>query len=194
MLFAKTTLQMKPVALALINIMTMVAGILGAFLWRAVSRHFGLSPLGTILVCLGIFALIPLYALLGFIPGFPLGLKNAWEMYPCGFLYGLVLGGLSTYCRSLFGSLIPPGSEAAFYALYAVTDKGSSVVGPAVVGAITDRFGEIRPAFVFLTFLIIAPGLVLVWVDVERGTQAAKLAAEAVSDADMGRPSYSRED
>jgi hypothetical protein len=40
---------------------------------------------------------------------------------------------------------VPPGFEAAFFALYAVTDKGSSVFGPAIVGAITDATGEIRP-------------------------------------------------
>lgn len=182
-LFAKTTLQMRPVALAMINVTVMISGMAGAFFWRGAARALGLTPLGTILSCLGLFALIPLYALLGFIPGFPLGLKSPWEMYPLGFVYGLVLGGLSSYCRSLFGSLIPPGSEAAFYALYAVTDKGSSVLGPAVVGAITDRFGEIRPAFVFLTILVITPGIVLVWVDTERGAREAKRAAEAVSGA-----------
>jgi MFS transporter, UMF1 family len=45
----------------------------------------------------------------------------------------------------VFGELIPPGYEAAFYALYAITDKGSSIFGPAIVGAITDATGEIRP-------------------------------------------------
>jgi len=60
-------------------------------------------------------------------------------------VYGFVMGGLSSFCRSLFGELIPPGFEAAFYALYAITDKGSSVFGPAIVGAITDAYGEIRP-------------------------------------------------
>jgi UMF1 family MFS transporter len=60
-------------------------------------------------------------------------------------VYGFVMGGLSSFCRSLYGELIPPGFEAAFYALYAITDKGSSVFGPAIVGAITDAYGEIRP-------------------------------------------------
>lgn len=45
----------------------------------------------------------------------------------------------------MYGELIPEGSEAAFYALYAVTDKGSSIFGPVVVGAIIDHTGEIRP-------------------------------------------------
>lgn len=90
-------------------------------------------------------------------------------MYPLGLLYGFVLGGLSSYCRSLYGELIPPGYEAAFYALYAITDKGSSVFGPAIVGMIVDRTGGIRPAFWFLLCLIIAPGFILVWIDVDRG-------------------------
>ncbi len=100
-------------------------------------------------------------------------------MYPLGAVYGFVLGGLSSYCRSLFGELIPPGSEAAFYALYAITDKGSSIFGPAIVGAITDRYGEIRPAFVFLAVLIFIPMPLMMLVDVDRGKRdGAKMANE----------------
>ena len=90
-------------------------------------------------------------------------------MYPLSAVYGVVLGGLSSHCRSVFGELIPPGSEAAFYALYAITDKGSSVFGPAIVGAITDRYGDIRPAFVFLAVLIVIPLPLMLLVDVDRG-------------------------
>lgn len=94
-------------------------------------------------------------------------------------MYGFVLGGLSSYCRSLFGELIPPGSEAAFYALYAITDKGSSVFGPAIVGAIIDRYGEIRLAFVFLTILIFIPLPLMLLVDVDRGKgDGAEMAKE----------------
>ena len=100
-------------------------------------------------------------------------------MYPLGAIYGVVLGGLSSHCRSLFGELIPPGSEAAFYALYAITDKGSSVFGPAIVGAITDRYGEIRPAFVFLAVLIFIPLPLMLMVDVDRGKRdGAEMAKE----------------
>lgn len=79
------------------------------------------------------------------------------------------MGGLSSYCRSFFGGLIPPGSEAAFYALYAITDKGSSAVGPAIVGAIVDATGSIRPAFGFLAILIALPVPLMLIVDAEKG-------------------------
>lgn len=186
-LFAKTTLNMKPAALIMINIITTTCGVAGAFSWSKISRALGMTPTRTILACIIIFELIPLYGLLGFIPAVRRwgvgGLQQPWEMYPLGAVYGFVLGGLSSYCRSLFGELIPEGSEAAFYALYAVTDKGSSVFGPAVVGAITDATGEIRPAFWFLAALIAVPIVPFSFLDVDRGKrEAAELSKEFVGD------------
>ena len=152
-LFAKTSLDMQPAYLALFVIITTVFGVIGAFGWGALSRALHLRPSHTILACIAVFEIIPLYALLGYVPAVRrlgvLGLQQQWELYPLGGLYGFVLGGLSAYCRSVFGELIPPGSEAAFYALYAITDKGSSVFGPAIVGAITDATGEIRPVSIW---------------------------------------------
>ncbi|CZR50512.1 probable Autophagy-related protein 22 [Phialocephala subalpina] len=180
-LYAKTTLHMKPAALGLINVIATTAGVLGAFSWAFVSRAFGLRPHQTILACICLFEVIPIYGLLGFLPfvkewGF-IGLQQPWEMYPLGFVYGFVLGGLSSYCRSLFGELIPPGSEAAFYALYAITDKGSSIFGPAIVGVIVDRYNDIRPAFWFLACLVGIPAPLIYFVNVERGRkEGAKLA------------------
>ncbi|KAI6885952.1 MFS general substrate transporter [Hortaea werneckii] len=176
-LFAKTTLGMESSALALINVMVTLSGIAGAFTWSKVSRMMQLTPSQTILTCICLFELIPLYGLLGYVPAVQrlgcFGLQQQWEMYPLGAVYGLVLGGLSSYCRSLYGELIPPGSEAAFYALYAITDKGSSVFGPAIVGAITDATGEIRPAFFFLAILVGLPIPLMYHVNVERGRRDA---------------------
>ncbi|KZF22368.1 autophagy-like protein 22 [Xylona heveae TC161] len=182
-LFAKTQLGMKAAALGLINVIVTVFGVLGAFTWSKLSRWLNWSPSQTVLACICLFELIPLYGLLGFIPAIRrygvFGLQQPWEMYPLGAVYGLVLGGLSSYCRSLFGELIPPGFEASFYALYAITDKGSSVLGPTIVGAITDATGEIRPAFWFLAVLIALPAPAMWLVDVERGRkEGAAIARE----------------
>ena len=182
-LFAKTQLGMPPAALALINVIATIAGVVGAFSWGFISRLLNLRASQTIVACICLFEVIPLYGLLGFIPAVQgmgvLGLQQPWEMYPLGAIYGFVLGGLSSYCRSFFGELIPPGFEAAFYALYAITDKGSSIFGPAIVGAITDRYGEIRPAFVFLAVLISLPLPLMLLVDVDRGkADAAAMAVE----------------
>ncbi|KAI0998613.1 Autophagy-related protein 22-2 [Podosphaera aphanis] len=177
-LYAKTNLHMKPEALAFISIVTTAAGVMGAFTWSIISLKFSLKPQQTVLVCICIFEMIPLYGLLAYIPLVKswgvFGLQQPWEMYPLGFIYGFVLGGLSSHCRAIFGELIPSGSEVAFYALYAVTDKGSSVFGPAIVGAIINRFDEIRPAFFFLAILIGLPGPIIWLLDVERGSRHAR--------------------
>jgi MFS transporter, UMF1 family len=182
-LFAKTSLGMSTQALGLINVIATVAGVVGAFYWSFISRVLNLRPSRTIVACICLFEIIPLYGLLGFIPAVKrygvFGLQQPWEMYPLGAIYGFVLGGLSSYCRAFFSELIPPGFEAAFYALYAITDKGSSIFGPAIVGAITDRYGEIRPAFVFLAVLIFLPLPLMLLVDVERGkAEAYKMSVE----------------
>ena len=183
-LYAKTQLYMKPEALGLINVIATTAGVLGAFSWAVISRVLGLRPHQTILACIFLFEIIPLYGLLGYLPIVKrwgvIGLQQPWEMYPLGFVYGFVLGGLSSYCRSLFGELIPPGSEAAFYALYAITDKGSSIFGPAIVGAIVDHTGEIRPAFWFLAALVGLPAPLIWFVDVQRGKEEGAKLAEII--------------
>ncbi len=183
-LFAKTQLHMKPWALGMINVISTASGVFGAFGWSWVSNLFGLKPHQTILVCIGLFELIPIYGLMGYLPFVQrwgvIGLQQPWEMYPLAAVYGLVLGGLGAYCRSLYGELIPPGFEAAFYALYAITDKGSSVFGPAIVGRIIDKTGSIRPAFWFLGALVGLPAPLIYMVNVERGKLDGSRVAEAL--------------
>ncbi|KAI1499200.1 autophagy-related protein 22-like protein [Biscogniauxia marginata] len=183
-LFAKTQLGMEPWALGMINVISTSTGVMGAFSWSFISRHFQLKPHQTILGCIALFEIIPIYGLLGYLPFVRrwgvIGLQRPWEMYPLAAVYGFVLGGLSSYCRSLYGELIPPGSEAAFYALYAITDKGSSVFGPVIVGAIIDATGEIRPAFWFLAALVGLPAPLIYFVNVERGKAEGEKLAEVI--------------
>lgn len=180
-LFARTELKMGTVPIAILSITVTSSGIAGAFLWPIISRRFNLQTNKTIVFCIALMEVVPLYGLLGYLPFIKAwgvgGLQTAPEIYPLGVVFGFVMGGLSSYCRSFYGLLIPPGSEAAFYALYAITDKGSSAVGPAVVGLIVDATGTIRPAFFFLAVLIALP-LPLIWmVDVDKGKEdAARMA------------------
>jgi MFS transporter, UMF1 family len=198
-LFAKTELQMANTAMALMSIASTTSGMTGAFTWPIISRRLRMKSNHTIIACIALFEIIPLYGLLGYVPFIKnwgvIGLQQAWEIYPLALVHGFVLGGLSSYCRSFFGLLIPPGSEAAFYALYAVTDKGSSVFGPALVGIMVDVTGQIRSAFVFLAVLILLP-IPLIWLaDADRGRRDALEMAEAVKgskvddeDAIISRP------
>jgi len=164
---------MGTAAVAGISITVMVSGVFGAFIWPVIGRRFGLQSHQIIMACVALFEIVPLYGLLSFVPFFKRwglgGLQQPWEIFPLAFIHGIVMGGLSSHCRSFFGVLIPPGSEAAFYSLMAVTDKGSSVIGPAIVGRIVDKTGSIRSAFWFLAPLIFFPIPVLWCLDAEKG-------------------------
>lgn len=150
-LFARTELNMGAAAVAMLSITATASGIAGAFCWPKIAQRYNMSSITVLIRCVMIYELIPLYCLLGFLPPVKalgwLGLQQAWEIFPLAFILGFIMGGISSYARSIFGTLIPPGLEAAFYALYAVTDKGSSVIGPAIVGRIIDVTGSVRMGF-----------------------------------------------
>jgi MFS transporter, UMF1 family len=187
-LFARTELHMGTIAIALLSITTTLSGIAGAFAWPRISKRYNLETRKTIIGCMVMMEIVPVYGLLGAIPFVKSwgvgGLQQAWEIYPMGFVFGFVMGGISSYCRSFYGEIIPPGSEAAFYALYAITDKGSSAVGPAIVGAIVDRIGTIRPAFIFLAVLIALPIPLVYMVDVRKGRADALALSKVIGTTD----------
>lgn len=192
-LFARTELHMSTIAVALLSITSIGSGIVGAFAWPRVQRRYALQPKTVLLCCVAGMEIIPLYGLLGFLPVFKklgfIGLQQAWEIYPIAVLHGIVMGGISSYARSVYAPLIPEGSEASFFALYAVTDKGSSAVGPALVGWIVDNAGSIRPAFIFLAVMVVSPAPLLWWLDVEKGREDARTVAERDEE---GRGAYER--
>jgi UMF1 family MFS transporter len=83
-LFAKTSLEMKPAALALINVIATISGIAGAFTWRRIASMMGLKPTHTVLACIVLFEAVPIYGLLGYLPIVKRwgvgGLQQGWEM------------------------------------------------------------------------------------------------------------------
>merc|ERR1712100_415034 len=116
-----------------------------------------------IIINLVVFIVICMYGLLGFIGGSPIGMKRKWEMYLFSFIFGFHLGPIQSYTRTAFTDLIPKGKEAEFFALYEISDKGSSWIGPLVVGFLKSVTGKIRYSFVYLMLVLIIPILMLVF-------------------------------
>ncbi|KAK9462916.1 autophagy-related protein 22-like protein [Lipomyces oligophaga] len=179
-LFARTELQMSPPALAFLGIDIMVFGIVGAiFFSRWAPKYLNISPNKIVSLLVAITAIVPAYALVGFI-SMSIGVHHPWELYVLAALYGACLGGMSSYCRSVFSLLIPPGKESTFFALYAVTDKGSSIVGPTVTALITDRTHNIRYTFYFLFLFLLLAVPIFYYIDIDRGKRDAERFNELV--------------
>lgn len=172
---------MDTIAIAVLSITSIGCGIIGAFAWPHIQAHWALEPKTILLFCVAGLEIIPIYGLLGYVPFFRdlgfIGLQQAWEIYPIAVIHGFVMSGISSYARSVYAPLVPEGREAAFFALYAVTDKGSSAVGPALVDWIVDQAGTIRPAFVFLAILVLLPVPLLLRLNTARGREAARISA-----------------
>jgi UMF1 family MFS transporter len=171
-LFAQKELAMKPASLATLSLLTMVSGMMGATLLPRFQARLGKNPINGLLFVIAIASVIPFYGIMGFFNN-TLGLIHPWEMYILAFWYGFALGGLGAGARSIFSLLIPQGKETTFFALYAVTDKGSSIFGPFISAYITDQTHNIRYTFYFLLIMMILPIGVFWLVDVERGTKEA---------------------
>ena len=103
-----------------------------------------------------------------------IGLKHKFEMYILGVWYGVSLGGLAAVSRSLFSLLVPRGKESTFFSLFSVTDKGSSILGPLLIGLITDKTHNIRYAFYLLFLFLVVSLPVFHGLDVERGKREAR--------------------
>ncbi|KAH3663388.1 hypothetical protein OGAPHI_005378 [Ogataea philodendri] len=178
-LFAKSDLQMTTLQLSQIGILTMISAIGGSVLLpNVIQPYFKLSLKQTMVLIIVWASVIPLYGIIGFFIQ-SLGLHHATEMYFLAIWYGFSLGGVATISRSLYSMLIPKGQESVFFALFSITDKGSSIVGPLLVGLIIDRTHDIRKCF-WVLFLLLVAAVPLFWygVDVDRGIKEANVLEE----------------
>lgn len=188
LLFGKTQLNMSADALILVGLLVNASGIAGALIWPRIQRLFQWSNKKIVIILVMLCSLIPFYGCLGFLPVFrPVsnadvgvtaahfgGLTTQGEMFALAVFFGIVYGAFQAYARALYAELIPPTEAARWYALYSITDKSSSFVGPLVVGLVSDATGNIRYAFFFLIGMIWIAVPLLGSVNVEEGREDAR--------------------
>jgi hypothetical protein len=86
--------------------------------------------------------------------------------------YGGFLGIYESASRSAFCDLVPPGQEAEFFGVYEISDKGSSWLGPFIIGLIVQATGTFRFGFFYLLFAASLAAYILYFhVDMEKGSQ-----------------------
>ena len=95
---------------------------------------------------------------------------NIWLSLRRGLCYGAAQG----YCRALFTELIPRGHEADMFALFAITDKGSSWLGPLVASIIVQQTGSVRPVLIYLLLAMVVPAVLLRFLDLSGSIKNAR--------------------
>ena len=148
------------------------------FLW--LSRRYEVPNKKMVVYILCFISLLTFWGLLGFVSG-TIGFRNLWEAYLLGAWFGLCLGAVQNFSRTLFLELIPPSHESEYFALYELTDKGSSWLGPLVVAGIAQAgVGYLRFAFLYIMLMTLGPCYFVWTLDLERAA------------ADISRFEYAR--
>lgn len=158
-LYAQQELCMSTSELALLAVLVNAFATIGSPPFAMVQRRSGWDNNNMLIFALVLMSVLPVYGVLGyFTPDGAIGLKHVSEMYIFACWYGVSLGALLSYSRTLFIDLIPIGKEGAMFSLWSLSSKGSAWVGPFLVAAMMQVTNNLRSAFAYT--------LVVAWVPI----------------------------
>ncbi|WAR55245.1 hypothetical protein PtB15_4B865 [Puccinia triticina] len=177
-LFAKTNLGMSSSHVILLGLIVPTTGIGGALIAPRIQQKLkycsGLNgSLNMFKILIASNCFVPVYVSISVVSGIPV-LTTELEIFVLAGIYGFFHGAFSSYARSVYGELIPPGHEAKWFALFSITDKSSSFFGPLVVGVIADYTHEIRYGFLFILTVLLLSFPILNRIDVPSGKRKAE--------------------
>jgi UMF1 family MFS transporter len=69
--------------------------------------------------------------------------------------------------------MIPKGREAAFFGIYAISERGTSWIGPIVFGLVAQLTDSYRPAILALIVFFVVGCAILFFVDVDQAIHEA---------------------
>ena len=122
------------------------------------------------MISLVVYTCLPLWGLVGF--SGVIGYVYVWELYLVLAAYGGFLAIYESASRTAFCELVPPGQEAEFFGIYEISDKGSSWLGPMIIGAILQATGTFRYGFIYIAIAALISIYVLKYhVDFKKGSE-----------------------
>ncbi|CAM6085968.1 unnamed protein product [Calypogeia fissa] len=180
-LFAQQELCMSTPELAAIAVVVNIFVFLGMPIFGYIQRKLKWNNNRMLILSLLMLSVLPVYGIIGyFTPRGSFGLKHASESFVFSSWYGVCLGALLSYSRTLFIDLIPIGSEGAMFSLWSLSSRGSAWVGPFVVAIIVQYTGDLRSTFIYTLVVILVPIVLLYFfIDNEEGLrQSGRIFAE----------------
>ncbi|KAG0381077.1 Autophagy protein 22 [Mortierella sp. AD032] len=167
-LIAQDQLKLESSAMIVAALVQMVTAGLGMIFWIRLQNRHGISPLKIVIFNTVAFGCLPVYCLLGFIEGCPIGLKQQWELYMLAGFFGFFSGAIYSSNRVVFAQFIPYGHENELFALYEMSSVSSSWIAPLVCTAIIQT-ATVRHTWWFLATQFFIPAVMLLFVNVEKG-------------------------
>ncbi|PJF18734.1 hypothetical protein PSACC_01472 [Paramicrosporidium saccamoebae] len=172
-IFARQVLNVPIPNLIHCAILAPFCGVAGNFFFFYLQKTLRITNKTMLLWILSGFIVLTAYSGLG-IWSTSIGLHNLWEVYVISCIYGFLMGAMQSFSRVIYGEMVPPGEESEFFSIYAITDKGSSWLGPAIQAAVSSSGIDPRYGLIFLGVMVVLSFPILIWyIDPLRGKEDA---------------------
>jgi MFS transporter, UMF1 family len=157
-----TELGIDQNALIAAIMITQFVGIPFSFLFGMLAGKIGAKR--SVFIGLGAYVVI---CILGY------GIQTGRDFMLLAFLVGMVQGGTQALSRSLFASMIPRHKSGEFFGFWGVFEKFAGILGPLTFTVAISVTGSSRNAILFVIAFFVIGGILLAFVDVEKGRKQA---------------------
>jgi len=163
-LYARTELNTPIEILYILIIQLTIVSIVGNYLFVMIQKKYNLNSQMIIIIQLISFLMICIYGII-FLN------KHFISLFIFGLIYGLIIGAIQSFSRSLFSQLIPHGFESQYYSFYAITDKGSNILGSFVI-ALLSQYTSLKYGFIYVIVLILISIPIMYTIDNKKITES----------------------
>ena len=101
-------------------------------------------------------------------------MSTATHFYVLAALVGMVQGGTQALSRSLFANMIPRHKSGEFFGFFSVFNKFAGIFGPLLFASVIGTTGSSRRAILSVVAFFALGGILLAFVNVRVGEQAAR--------------------
>jgi MFS transporter, UMF1 family len=157
--FGNDELKIPVGTLTIVILMVQFVALAGAIVFNWLAART--SAKSAVLLSLVAWTAVPVYAY-GWV-------KTTSDFFIMAAVVALVMGGSQALSRSLFAQFVPKGKEAEYFAVYEISDKGTSWICPIIFGLALQFTMSYRAALLSLIVFFAAGLLVLLRVDVGKG-------------------------
>ncbi|KAL3453666.1 hypothetical protein BJX65DRAFT_264640 [Aspergillus insuetus] len=156
--------------LTYLGITQATCSIISTFGFWYLQRYFKISTKRMFLFTNFFSVFIPFWGMLGLWTT-RIGYHNRWEFYFYNVVFGLFQAPYYAYTQTMISELMPPGYDNMFFALFGITNRASSIIGPNVIQAIINNTQNNWMGFPFLFAICAAAMIAIAFVDVEKGRE-----------------------
>jgi UMF1 family MFS transporter len=101
-------------------------------------------------------------------------MTEVWHFYLLAALIGPFQGGIQALSRSFYSRLIPPNKSGEFFGFFNMLGKFAAVIGPFLMGVITEVTGNTRYGILSILVLFVIGGTLFATVNLKEGERLAK--------------------